>query len=197
MKSKGERTKERILEKTSPLFNTRGYYTAAVSEIMAVTGLKKGGLYNHFSSKEEMALEAFKYNLSIMKRVFSNAINSTDGYRGKLKALVSESRNVALGKYIAGGCAILNASVESDDCYPPLRKAAEKGANNLMKMIFNLLENGRQAGEFRNLSEKEVDSLSKFFLASMEGGIMLTKLTDSVEPINSVISYLFVMIDQL
>jgi len=31
------------------------------SELMEATGLKKGGIYRHFSSKEELAAEAFDY----------------------------------------------------------------------------------------------------------------------------------------
>ncbi|MEL6164803.1 MAG: TetR/AcrR family transcriptional regulator, partial [Cyanobacteria bacterium J06628_3] len=43
--SKGEETKERILHKAAALFNTRGYAGASISDIMQVTGLKKGGIY--------------------------------------------------------------------------------------------------------------------------------------------------------
>ena len=59
-------TRQRILERAAPLLNRQGYQSAPVSEIMRVTGLQKGGLYNHFESKEELALAAFDL---LMERV--------------------------------------------------------------------------------------------------------------------------------
>ena len=32
-----------------------------MQDLMNATGLKKGGLYRHFSGKEELAAEAFRY----------------------------------------------------------------------------------------------------------------------------------------
>jgi TetR/AcrR family transcriptional repressor of nem operon len=59
--TKGEQTRRRIVEAAAPIFNIRGYEGASLSELMAATGLKKGGIYRHFSSKEELAAEAFDY----------------------------------------------------------------------------------------------------------------------------------------
>ena len=58
---KGARTRERIIEQTAPLFNQKGFFGSSLSDIMGATGLKKGGIYNHFDSKEELALQAFDY----------------------------------------------------------------------------------------------------------------------------------------
>jgi TetR/AcrR family transcriptional repressor of nem operon len=59
--TKGEQTRRRIVEAAAPIFNKRGYEAASLSELMAATGLKKGGIYRHFSSKEEPAAEVFDY----------------------------------------------------------------------------------------------------------------------------------------
>ena len=59
--TKGEQTRRRIVEAAAPVFNKRGYEGASLSELMAATGLKKGGIYRHFASKEELAAEAFDY----------------------------------------------------------------------------------------------------------------------------------------
>src|SRR5262245_34442234 len=58
---KGEETRLRILERAAPLLNRHGFANAPVSEIMRATGLQKGGLYNHFASKEELSLAAFDH----------------------------------------------------------------------------------------------------------------------------------------
>src|SRR6266404_7918704 len=58
---KGEQTRQEIIRKAAPLFNQRGYDGAALSDLMRATGLEKGGIYRHFSSKEALAAEAFDY----------------------------------------------------------------------------------------------------------------------------------------
>jgi len=59
--SKGEQTRQEIIRKAAPIFNQRGYDGAAMSDLMKATGLEKGGIYRHFSSKEALAAEAFDY----------------------------------------------------------------------------------------------------------------------------------------
>ena len=58
---KGELTRERIIAQAAPLFNQRGFAGCSMQDVMEATGLEKGGLYRHFSSKEELAAEAFRY----------------------------------------------------------------------------------------------------------------------------------------
>ena len=43
----------------APVFNQRGYVGASMRDLVDVTGLEKGGIYNHFGSKEQLALEAY------------------------------------------------------------------------------------------------------------------------------------------
>src|ERR687889_176308 len=50
--TKGERTRRLIVERAMPLFNTRGYFGASLNDLIRETGLEKGGIYNHFESKE-------------------------------------------------------------------------------------------------------------------------------------------------
>ena len=57
---KGQRTRERIVAEAASLFNQRGFEGGSMSELMAATGLEKGGIYRHFSSKQELAAEAWR-----------------------------------------------------------------------------------------------------------------------------------------
>ncbi len=41
---KGERTKELIRQQVAPVFNTRGFAGATITELASVTGLEKGAL---------------------------------------------------------------------------------------------------------------------------------------------------------
>jgi TetR/AcrR family transcriptional repressor of nem operon len=53
--TKGQQTRREIVEKAAPLFNKKGFEGTSLSDLMHATGLQKGGIYHHFSSKEELA----------------------------------------------------------------------------------------------------------------------------------------------
>ena len=62
---KGEVTRRLILERAAPVFNKRGYAGASMSELVEATGIEKGGIYNHFGSKEELAVDALAISLIV------------------------------------------------------------------------------------------------------------------------------------
>ena len=64
--SKGEQTRERILARSAQLFNRQGYFGSSLADIMRETGLEKGGIYNHFSSKEQLASQVKTNDLGWM-----------------------------------------------------------------------------------------------------------------------------------
>lgn len=51
--SKGEKTRQRIVAEAATLFNERGFEGGSLTDLMDATGLEKGGIYRHFSSKED------------------------------------------------------------------------------------------------------------------------------------------------
>ena len=59
--AKGEQTHQMIVARAAQVFNRQGYFGSSLDDLMHATGLKKGGIYNHFHSKDELALEAFDY----------------------------------------------------------------------------------------------------------------------------------------
>lgn len=52
--SKGQQTRERLLEAALQQFVIHGYHGASMRQIAEAAGLALGGIYNHFSSKEEL-----------------------------------------------------------------------------------------------------------------------------------------------
>jgi len=59
--TKGERTRQKIVEIAAVLFNQRGFTGCSIGDIVEASGLEKGTLYGHFSTKEELAVLAFDY----------------------------------------------------------------------------------------------------------------------------------------
>ena len=53
---KGQATRASILQTAAEVFAERGYAETTLSELIARSGLTKGALYVHFTSKEQLAL---------------------------------------------------------------------------------------------------------------------------------------------
>src|SRR3954454_164895 len=57
-KAQAQANRERVVATASELFRARGFDGVAVGELMQAAGFTHGGFYNHFDSKEALAVEA-------------------------------------------------------------------------------------------------------------------------------------------
>ena len=60
MQTRSEETRNRVIESTISLINTGGYTGTSMDDIIKATGVKKGNLYFHFSSKEELVIQVLE-----------------------------------------------------------------------------------------------------------------------------------------
>ena len=94
--SKGEQTREMILAQAAQVFNRQGYFGSSLSDIMHETGLEKGGIYNHFKSKEQLALEAFDYTLAVLQRRIQLGLAGKKNAVDRLLALMAYFEELAI-----------------------------------------------------------------------------------------------------
>jgi AcrR family transcriptional regulator len=171
---KGERTKERIIEQTAPLFNQKGFFGSSLSDIMEATGLKKGGIYNHFGSKEELALQAFDYAAACVSERLSLLLEEKRTVVERLLAFAAVFRDLAMNPPVPGGCPLLNTAIESDDAHPVLRERVRRAMDGWRQRIQDAVREGIAAGELRQ--DTDPDVVATRFIATLEGGVMLSKL---------------------
>ncbi|WP_426450339.1 TetR/AcrR family transcriptional regulator [Paenibacillus sp. S-38] len=173
---KGEITKEHIIRESAGLFNTKGYSGASLADIMDRCGLRKGGIYNHFENKDELALAAFDYSfLQILELLSGGAANAANA-KEKLFAICHVYVDLIERDTLEGGCPLLNTAVESDDGHPLLKERAQQAMTVLIGKLTAILVEGIDQKEFKeDLSPEEV---STYIIAVIEGGVMLSKLYD-------------------
>ncbi len=175
--SKAEQTKQRIIEKAAILFNQNGYAGSSIDGIMKLTGLQKGGIYNHFKSKDEIALAAFDHTIVLLKqKVLADVPNQTHAI-DRLHALVHGFTGFTANQTIVGGCPILNTAVESDDTHPALRLRAQAAVNEIRALIESIIELGIRQHEI--ITDIDSETVAIVMISTIEGAIMLSKLYDS------------------
>jgi len=179
---KGEQTRQEIIRKAAPIFNQKGYDGAALSDLMRATGLEKGGIYRHFSSKEALAAEAFDY---AWQATFDSRIHDLDTISNtvdRLKLFVAnfvERRGV-----IPGGCPLLNTAIDTDDGNPILRERARKALRGWRSYLISMIRRGIKLREIRSRVDEK--KLATLIISSLEGAIMLCRLERNEDPLHAI-----------
>lgn len=173
---KGQLTKEHIIRESAGLFNTKGYTGTSLSEIIERCGIRKGGIYNHFESKDEIALAAFDYSVSQIISFLSKAIENAHNSKEKLYSICNVYIDLIENKSLEGGCPILNTAIESDDGHPLLKERSQQAMKLLMDRLAMIINRGIENKEFSD--DVNPEEVSSYIIAVIEGGMMLSKLFD-------------------
>ncbi|MEC0229664.1 TetR/AcrR family transcriptional regulator [Paenibacillus alba] len=172
---KGEKTRLHIIMKSAELFNEKGYAGSTIQDIMAATGLTKGGIYRSFANKDEIALEAFAYAGQVLWEHFASAVEGASTATDKVIAMCDVYSDTVHNPPIKGGCPFLNTAIESDHSYPILRDRAVGAYEQMLAFIQSILQKGVADAEYR--ADIDTESLASFIFSSIEGGIMASRLT--------------------
>lgn len=192
---KGKVTRDMILGKAAALFNSRGYFGASMSDVMSATGLEKGGIYNHFLSKDQLALEAFDYAFETASAIFKEKIAEHDKAIDKLIAFVDCFKNTASDPPIPGGCPLLNSAVESDDGHPEMKLRVMKAMDAVLATAEALVRRSIEEGDIEPQANPQ--AIARSFVAGLEGAIMLTRLYSDTQYMESVASGILNQIETL
>lgn len=190
---KGQMTKEHIIRESAGLFNTKGYAGASLSEIIDRCGIRKGGIYNHFENKDEIALAAFDYSFSQILLLLSKEQEDAANSKQKLLAICKVYVEIIESNVLEGGCPILNTAIESDDGHPQLKERAQHAMKILFEQLSKIMIEGIQNKEFR--SDIDPEEVCSYIIAVIEGGIMLSKLFDDSKYIRHCTSNVMKYID--
>ncbi|MGD0473169.1 MAG: TetR/AcrR family transcriptional regulator [Candidatus Velthaea sp.] len=190
---KGERTRRRIVREAAGLFNTRGFAGTSVADVSAATGLEKGGVYNHFGSKDDLALAAFDYAAAVLRERLETAFRAHADGADRLRAMFDVYRVLSEQPFLKGGCPILNTAVEADDTHPALLRRARAAMNGWLRLVVEALEAGRLAGQFR--ADLDAAAVANTIVAALEGGILLAKLYREPQRMRTVIDQISSYVD--
>lgn len=119
--SKGERTREAILDVAVDLASMEGIEGLSIGELAKRTGMSKSGLFRHFGSREALQQAVLeKASAIFVDIVITPARRHPRGLR-RLRALFENWVNWSEKAPYSGGCPLMSASFELDDRPGPAR----------------------------------------------------------------------------
>ena len=190
-----EVTRETILKESAILFNTQGYKATSISNITDATGLTKGAIYRHFASKDALEIQTLEHLSMLMNEHLRDRIKKQPTAGKKLRTVFHFFKSYISDPPFEGGCPLLNAAVEADDAHPDLRMAALKILNGLRASVISIIEKGIYYKQIKKGIDKEM--YTTLIIASLEGGIMMSKLQGNDDDLKRVVKYLEKQIEEI
>jgi AcrR family transcriptional regulator len=176
MKKQG--VKDRIIDTASELFYYAGYNQTGINQIIAEAGVAKASMYQHFRSKEDIAV-------AYLKKRHTNWIGNLFEYIADKKTVNDkiigcfDYLNEWLIKVEYRGCGFQNIFIDLPKDQQKIKDQVVLHKNELRTWIHNLLQ------EDSRFNTNEANQLGDEILVLMDGAIILSQIQQSSWPILS------------
>ena len=192
MASKGERTREKILSEARLIFKQKGFGATTINDLLDVSGTTKGNLYFHFSAKEAIALEVLRRE----QQSFSHFLEQA--FSGKSAAVgLDNFFNKALEKHrqqgFVGGCLFGNTALETSDTSPLFAGLVRDVFAEWIKTFEEKIAAAQVVKQIR--TDIPAGDLAEMVVATIEGGIMQSRLQKSAAPLKRSLGVLRTLLD--
>ena len=193
--SKGERTRQFIIEKTAPIFNVKGYSGTFLSDLTEATGLTKGAIYCNFENKDDVALAAFDYNFGRVTEYVATRIRAQENSIDRLLVYPRIYRDFLKIPLLQAGCPILNTSTEADDTHPKLKAKSNDALQFWKKSLENQVKRGIERKEIK--ADPAPSEVAVLIMSIIEGAIMQAKVSHRATELRIAMNYLEKLLLQL
>ncbi len=176
MRKDGRETRQKVIGKSLQIFSVKGYHNTSISDVMAATGLTKGGLYAHFDSKEALWNAAYERAVEIWRGVvFQGVRELSDPLDRIIKTVENDLREYVCGDVFEGGCFFFNMLVELSGQSPDMAGRILEGYMQFSELLASWLEEAESEGKLRpGVRIKEV---ADFIVTSVNGAAALYAAT--------------------
>ena len=162
-------TRDRLISVAHDMFYKDGFHSVGLDRILADVGVTKTTFYNHFSSKEDLVLEALRMHDRWWRDSFVQILRTHggDSPRGQLLA-VPEVLTFVFEEGEYNGCIFVNVAVEFPLKHDPVHMAAAEHKRSMEEMI-------RQLGAYAGANDPE--QLSQEISMVLEGAYVTRHVT--------------------
>ncbi len=180
-------TRSRLIDSARHLFWERGFAGTSMSDLLDHAGVNSGSFYHFFESKEALLRAVLEGYLEGLRPVIVEpAFARTQDPVARIFAILEGYRERILQTHCRYGCPLGRLALEID---PENRPAHDLIAQNFRGWIGAVRECIAQL-EPRLPRGTDPEALATLVLAVMEGGVMLSRSSASVEPFDRAVAQL-------
>ncbi|WP_199609505.1 TetR/AcrR family transcriptional regulator [Flocculibacter collagenilyticus] len=187
--SKGEQTRQHLIEVGAHLFHLQGYSSTGLQQILKEAGVAKGSFYFHFNDKEAFALAIIDYFAGVFKqRVAQHLLNPELSAEQKLDAFNHYTVTAFTEMNFKAGCPIGNFCQELADSSESVAIKVGASLNGMARCFAGVIEQGKQENVFSN--DLDAEDCANFIVDSWEGAVLRMKAQRSAEPLHNWLSFI-------
>jgi len=167
--------KERIIETASDLFYNQGYNQTGINQIIAEAGVAKASMYQHFRSKEDIAVAYLKQRHIIWMGNLQAFVNKEKTNKEKLIACF-DFLNSWLGSVDYRGCGWQNIITDLPNDHIKIKDQAVLHKNDVRAWVHNIIKKEYE-------EEENAKHLGDEVIVLLEGAIILSQIQKNNWPI--------------
>lgn len=162
------------------VFHRKGFHASTIDNIVESAGVPKGSFYNHFKSKEDLALEAInRYRDALLHTPLADPKHApVERLRNYFQYLTERF----VGDNFEKGCLLGNFANEVADHSPAIRVRLAEVFAEWTDAVATVIRDGQQRGEITNTAAPE--RLAGFLINASEGAIVRTRCTKDRGPMD-------------
>ncbi|WP_372782668.1 TetR/AcrR family transcriptional regulator [Phenylobacterium sp.] len=162
-------TRLRILLAAMDLFQSKGYGSTSVSDILSRSQANSGSLYHFFPGKQDVLVGVLElYRDGIRQMLLEPAWQGVEDPIDRIFALLARYRLALLESECIYGCPIGSLALELHEPDPPVRELLAQNFTGWTRAIGGCLEDAAE----RLPRGTDIQGLAEFILTTMEGGVM-------------------------
>ena len=179
--------KEQLVEGASQVLLERGYHAASVGDIVAAAGIPKGSVYNHFDSKEDLAMEVVRRYVDSYP--FGALLEPEGSPLARLRTFFSDTIERTVARGVTSGCLLGNFSTELVGHSDPISELVAGSLEQMGGAATAVLEEARDLGELPAGLDPAV--LGPYLVDAFEGSVARAKVTDTRVPLDAFLDFTF------
>jgi TetR/AcrR family transcriptional regulator, transcriptional repressor for nem operon len=188
--AKGGRTRQRIIEAAAELIYRNGAAATTIQEVRQLAGVSSSQLYHYFTDKQALVRAVVEYQGQRM--VASQAAAEIDS----LQAL-GRWRDGIIATWeqanVIGGCPLGTLGTELAETDPVGRIAAAHEFDRWQRSMADGLSRIRARGQLRQ--DANTNDLATALLAALQGGLLLSHVTHSSDPLKQALDAILTRIE--
>ncbi|MFD7405978.1 TetR family transcriptional regulator C-terminal domain-containing protein [Streptomyces sp. NPDC059866] len=173
--------REDIAQAAFRQFHARGFNATGINDITQAAGVPKGSFYNHFSSKEESAVEALNRYAATLR--FDMLAASDRPPLERLRAHFEFLSKDTVENGFVRGCLVGNFGAEVADHNEEIRAAVNRGFGRWGEGIQHVLVEAQEAGDLDG--ELDAEATALFILSAWEGTLIAARAGKSAAPVDA------------
>jgi TetR/AcrR family transcriptional regulator, transcriptional repressor for nem operon len=182
--------KEQLVEGASQVLLERGYHAASVGDIVAAAGIPKGSVYNHFDSKEDLAMEVVRRYVDSYP--WAVLLEATGSPMGRLRIFFEQGIERTVARGVEAGCLLGNFSTELVGHSDPISDLVAASLAQWGSSVTTVLAEAQEQGELdRGL---DVDVLGPYVVDAFEGSVARAKVSGTRAPLDTFLDFTFTVL---